>query len=258
MKYWFITILAIITIFIFGCEKEIERVSETYSQNLSHVTKEYYKYQGECDSVKSNCVYVKFIYPEFTDVDNRIADSLNLYVNYSLLASYEMEMYESFEAIAQSIFEDYNSVKADYEDYSIAWVLEKRIKFNSYKNIATLYYDEYSYLGGAHPNSVFEYYNFDATSGNRLSINDLVLPELENDLIKLGEKKFREIKNIPHNQSLVSAGYWFESNMFYLSESFIVTDSGLVFLYNPYEIAPYAEGVTELFIPNEELKDILK
>jgi len=36
------------------------------------------------------------------------------------------------------------------------------------------------------------------------------------------------------------------------------TDKGLKFLYNVYEIKPYASGITELEIPYEDLKGILK
>ncbi|WP_324288612.1 RsiV family protein [Pedobacter sp. SL55] len=52
--------------------------------------------------------------------------------------------------------------------------------------------------------------------------------------------------------------YFFTNGKFALPKSFYVSDKGLVFLYNPYEIKAYAEGVTELVIPFSELSGIAK
>ncbi|MGD8779743.1 MAG: DUF3298 and DUF4163 domain-containing protein [Ignavibacteria bacterium] len=259
MRYRLLPVFAVTVFLLFSCEKESKQDSTGKIQSLSYESKEYYNHQGECDSLMNDCVYVKLVYPEFMPLHNPAADSINKFVKYVLLVSYEMEMYESFDAIAQSLFDDYNSVKADYEDYNGTWSLEKTIEVKSQTgNLITLYYSEYSYMGGAHPNSVFDYFNFDLTTGKRIFFDDLVQADKKEELLKLGEKKFRELKGIPVRQDLETAGYWFENNEFYLAQSFFMNDSGVVFLYNAYEIAPYAEGITELFISKDELKGILK
>ena len=43
-----------------------------------------------------------------------------------------------------------------------------------------------------------------------------------------------------------------------VNDNFTLTPKGLKFLYNVYEIKAYAFGVTELEIPYEDLKEILK
>ncbi len=244
--------------FLFGCEKDIEQSAINESKQLSYKMEEYLRYAEDCDTADNNCTYVKFVYPKFDAANNPVADSLNKFVDLILLSSYEMQMYDNLDSVAQSIFADYNSVKADFEDYTIPWALEKNIEFNTFKNIATLNFSEYSYMGGAHPNSIFEYYNFDTATGKRLTVENFIRPGQEQNLLAAGENKFRELKEIPEEISLEAAGYWFENNRFYLAESFTVTDSGLVFIYNPYEIASYAEGFIELFLSNEELRGILK
>ena len=35
------------------------------------------------------------------------------------------------------------------------------------------------------------------------------------------------------------------------------TEEGIVFYFNPYEIAPYAGGIVEYKIPYDSLKDVL-
>lgn len=42
------------------------------------------------------------------------------------------------------------------------------------------------------------------------------------------------------------------------SSNFIPSKAGLIFIYNPYEIAPYALGTIEITVPKEALKGIIK
>lgn len=53
-------------------------------------------------------------------------------------------------------------------------------------------------------------------------------------------------------------GYLFEKGRFVLNDNFTLTQTGIKFLYNVYEIKPYVAGITELEIPYSDLKDILK
>lgn len=46
-------------------------------------------------------------------------------------------------------------------------------------------------------------------------------------------------------------------NTIQTTTNFCVTQKGILFLYNPYEIAAYAYGEIELFIPFEEVKNVL-
>lgn len=37
-----------------------------------------------------------------------------------------------------------------------------------------------------------------------------------------------------------------------------ITPTGINFVYNPYEIASYADGIITLFLPYSQMKDLLK
>ena len=43
-----------------------------------------------------------------------------------------------------------------------------------------------------------------------------------------------------------------------VTEDFSISDSGITFIYNPYEIAAYAAGIIRINIPWDELQDILR
>ena len=97
----------------------------------------------------------------------------------------------------------------------------------------------------------------DLNSGEQQSLIHFIDKDRIEEFYKIGESHFRKVKNISENQTIKETGYWFENDKFYLPDNFIISDSGFVFFYNLYEIAPRSEGYTELFIPKEELNDIL-
>ncbi|MCB0300152.1 MAG: DUF3298 domain-containing protein, partial [Calditrichaeota bacterium] len=51
--------------------------------------------------------------------------------------------------------------------------------------------------------------------------------------------------------------FFFENNRFELNDNFRIGDNGLEFLFNPYEIAPYAFGAMTLELPYSEIGDLL-
>ena len=58
-------------------------------------------------------------------------------------------------------------------------------------------------------------------------------------------------------RSLREKGYLYSSDM-YASDNFLLGSDGITFIYNPYEIAPYELGMTELTVDYDYIEDILK
>lgn len=101
--------------------------------------------------------------------------------------------------------------------------------------------------GGAHGNSASHLENFDATTGNRLTLREVV--EQPFNLFIIGEQVFRKAKAIDPSKSLNEGGYSFKEDVFYLPESFGILPEGLLFIYAPYEIGSHAQGEQYLLIP---------
>lgn len=112
-----------------------------------------------------------------------------------------------------------------------------------------------SFAGGAHPNAYISLYNFDLKTGNKITYQDIFsdLSALE----KIAESKFRTSRNIPMAANLNELGFFWDGP-FSLPENFELQNDGILFWYNPYEIASYAEGPTDFIIPYSELKSIFK
>ncbi len=160
---------------------------------------------------------------------------------------------------AAEIFTDYQTFLDDFPDYEISWYLFRYIEI-IYEDslLLTMLYQEERYLGGAHPNSFRMFFNLDKTQQKELSLYDIIIPEKAADLTRYAEKQFRHIRGLNFTGSINAAGFWFVDDQFSLSDNFIFTEEGLLFYYNPYDIAPYSMGSTELVLPYKEINRFLK
>ena len=123
-----------------------------------------------------------------------------------------------------------------------------------YLSILSLYVD---YMGGAHPNTVLSYLNYNTATHQEIPLDSLILPGSFPKLNSIAEQIFRKNEKLDPKASLKD-NYFFENDTFKLNQNFTVTDQGLKFLYNPYEIKAYVFGTTELIIPFSQLKGIAK
>ena len=112
-----------------------------------------------------------------------------------------------------------------------------------------------NYMGGAHGMYGTSYRNFALPAVKGLALKDLFLPNTEAELLKIGEAEFRKVNNL--GDKSLEEEYMFPDNKFILNENFCITKKGLLFTYNPYEIASYAQGAIDLLIPYSSLKPII-
>jgi hypothetical protein len=164
---------------------------------------------------------------------------------------------QNLDSLGEAFIVRFNQVLTDYPDYKQRWSynLEGAISYDSLE-IITIEFNLYASTGGAHPNAEVIYNSYDAKSGNRIQLSDIVL-DVEK-ITELAEQKFRQQKQLTDTADLNEAGYTFEQNRFSLNENFGVLEKGIIFYYNDYEIAPYAMGPTEILVTYDEIGDLLK
>ncbi len=115
-----------------------------------------------------------------------------------------------------------------------------------------------SYTGGAHPNTYSSCLLFRLSDGAELQIDSLLMPGEKEAFTSLAEAKFRLQNQMGEKENLNDAGYWFEGNNFHLSNHIRYQKEGLSIYYNPYEIGPYSMGPIEIFIPYNEVVEIIR
>lgn len=234
--------------------------SENGGDKISEVVYEMHKYKivsENCDTSSGKCASVEFNYPVFSGSKNLPAIGiLNSYINTALLDEYPDSAMASIDELGRDFIKEYENFLAEFTDYSIGWALERDIKvaFKD-RNTISLEFFEYSFMGGAHPNTAKTYQSFNLKTGEKIVIQDSTIL---NQLTKIAEKEFRRMRNIPDDKPPSNAGFWFEKDEFYLNDNFAIIDEGLIFYFNPYEIGPYALGPTEILLKGDQLGDIIK
>jgi hypothetical protein len=213
------------------------------------------------DTTLKGSARVFFEYPGITKAYSQyVKDSISKYIYKSFLGNYcEDNNCKSLEEMADSLFRDFKSFKNEFPDSPQSWEIKgtTSVIYNSH-SIVSLQTDYYSYLGGAHPNELVLYANFNSEDGRRINLSDLFRKETKNKLINAAEKIFRKIKKLKPEDDLQADGFWFKDNMFKLNENFGIKNDGLVFYFNSYEIAPHAMGPTEIIIPYYEIKTLIE
>lgn len=123
--------------------------------------------------------------------------------------------------------------------------------------------ERYVYMGGAHGLETRNYYNFDLKTGKTITEKDLFKPNYEPALSELIKKRIieqsKEIKESKDTEPILSledTDFWADSIK--PNTNFYITDESINYVFNPYEIAPYYIGQTEVSIPFNRLKNILK
>ena len=144
-----------------------------------------------CDSLKDDfCAKIKIEFPQITNyVNSAVMDKINQSIQ-SLFSTNENANMDSinFDNEMNSFIEDYQEFITEFPDASQAWFVEKtgEVKLNK-ENIFSTDYMEYSYTGGAHPNTVVEFRNYNLHNGERITLDEIIPPDNQKELTKIGE-----------------------------------------------------------------------
>lgn len=247
-----------VAILLSSCEfdnKKVEKpeieVAEPIPNFVDYKVEVINKKYGPCqtDSLSSQCIDFSVEYPIVTGMISDLAiENINENIQSTIFDyAFISDKPEDFESLIEEMSGEYEGILKDIPDYKASWSMEV--------NSDIIYQDSlfisvastiYSYTGGAHPNSYQVYRSYNLTNGKALSLSDILIPEFENTLNEAGEIEFRMLKEIPPSQSLKDKGFYFENGKFTLNDNFAIINNSLIFYFNPYEIAPYANGPTEL------------
>ncbi len=207
------------------------------------------------DDDKGGNEIINISYPQFTksaaaeSINEQVARTIASLINDSLALDGAVEWF----------VKEYEQFKKDFPETAQYWQFSAVVEplVNTAKTL-TLGFDMYNYSGGAHGNALRILLSLHPGTGERIKLNEIIRPDKSDAFLKYAEQQFRRERDIPASQPLSEAGFWFENDRFYLSENFGVLQDGLLFVYNPYEIAPYTTGGIELFMSNENLRPFLK
>jgi hypothetical protein len=235
-----------------------EKQAETLRHTMNTVRKTWHG----CTEGDPQCTFFKCSYPVFTG--GRHATAINRTITaYIVDSTYagtgvKRSLNRTIASMADGFMKDYESYRAESEmDLPFQFELSGQVVLNQ-QGLLTVDISYASYTGGAHGINHTRYFVFDTATGKRLRAGDIFVRGFEQRLNRLIDAKFREQKGLSAAERLDSEKGGLFNNSISFNDNLAMTTIGIMFLYNSYEIAPYAEGPTEIFLRYRELGDILK
>jgi hypothetical protein len=123
--------------------------------------------------------------------------------------------------------------------------------------LTTLQIDGYIYQGGAHGSSSVSFINWNTKSRSQVILADILADDYKTKLTAIADTIFRRQEQLNDTSSL-ARDYFFKDDKFALNDNYLITPLGIRFLYNQYEIKPYAAGTTDVFIPYNKIRSLLR
>ncbi len=247
---------------LFSCNSSVD------SALVSLKTSTYeYTGEGRCDTTKHRGVSVSARYVQLvgeSSATRSINDSLRAMVAWGILGWVDSAAVAQMptartdlNAGARLFSASYRQMGEEGRMFGGCWELEimADTAFTS-PTILTVRQETYVYSGGAHPNTQATFQSFSRRTGHALQLTEVISDTTA--LRGLVERAFRKQQDIKPGQNLEDAGYFLHEGQFFLPGTFGVGREGLIFLYNPYEIAAYAVGPIQVTVPYSELKKILR
>ncbi len=258
MKKYFLILVSVSSFLIFfSCGGK-----KTSNENDLSYKIEKYEMQSEgCDTLREdNCAKIIIEFPLITSFENaKVKDKINNSIESLFSSNKEIGNGEAdINSEMKSFITDYEDFISEFPDAFQSWFIERtgEVKLNK-GNIFSIDYMEYSYTGGAHPNTYVMFKNYHLTDGEEITLDEIIPADKQEELTNIAETEFRKLKELTPDADLGQAGFWFENNEYYLSDNFLISDSSLVFYYNNYEITAYSFGPTELIIPLSKIKSLV-
>ena len=136
---------------------------------------------------------------------------------------------------------------------ALSWVEHLQGEVNCiHKGILSYTVTKYTYTGGAHGMTSETTLNFDTDNGSLIGETELFQDGYEERLSSLLSLHLPEALQEPGDTAMLF------TRDIRPNGNFRVSETGLTYIYNQYEIGPYVLGAVEVTVPWEELKDLLR
>ena len=228
---------------------------DVYADTLTYQFKAVNSKADDCaGKPDSACTTVKFKYPEF-DKQPLLNDSI---VTGLATLMDRQKGIAGLQRLTWQFLQDYKDFRKQNPSSAMHFELDCKVNIvRQDSSLVALEYNGYQFTGGAHGGALIRYFNWDVAGRKKILLSDLFKSGYETQLNQIAEKIFRRQENLTPAASL-ERDYFFKGAKFSLNQNYLITPLGLKFLYNQYEIKPYAAGQTSLLVPYSQIKTLLQ
>ena len=129
---------------------------------------------------------------------------------------------------------------------------------SEYDNLATINYTESYFCCGAHDSYASVMKSYDIKMGKPVQLSDIFMAKAEAIFKKEIEKQIRKAYDIPPKQNLADYGYHGFGEGIVLAENWLIENGEIRFVYNPYEVGPWALPPPYVEISLNKVKPYIK
>ncbi len=219
---------------------------------------------AETESFNENgTIEYKFRLPVFLDDNQKL---LNRYVLESVAKYFEIENLKTkdevlnLEILKSFIVNHTEQLEQDNYETDVEHLeMFKRLEIDSIytiKDLVVIEEKQESYTGGAHGSYSTNYLVFNVKNKKPLKASDIF--DI-NQLTDIAYDYFLTERGFTKKQfEIEKEVYSFKDNKFHLNDNFSIDSKNVTFLFNPYEIASYAEGQIIVEIPLFKLESTIR
>lgn len=246
----------IICVVLFSCETKTEKKETPVSFETQTFRVES---KGGCQVDTLQCAYFEVTYPEFSGMDTSVSRLVKQRIDAAVSLGNPESQGQSMEQIGEIFIQDYDDFKSEIPDAFGGWHYTAKVTVEVLTDsLLSLSVNDAYYTGGAHGGSGVYFININPKTGAEFTLDNFLKPGYNEILTSLGNKAFRQTRQLTDTASLNESYFEFPEDKFELNKNYGFKQEGIVFFYNSYEIAPYAAGPTEVLIPYDQLKDWIK
>ncbi|MDR1339176.1 MAG: RsiV family protein [Prevotellaceae bacterium] len=207
----------------------------------------------------SDSIYsVSAAYYTPVDAPEYLKDSILRHTRFLFAAWFDVKAQLDLNVAVKKHFDEYSRQLAENrlpgQPFFVLDVSPEEIYQN--EHIVSFAYNWMIYEGGSHPSHGKFCFVLDKNTGRKVSYSSLIEGH-ETEFLSIAEAEFKAQSGIKENEKIYDI-YRFNDNKFHLTDNYAFTPSGLVFCYNPYDIAPYSFGLIELTLPYGKIKSLIK
>lgn len=171
----------------------------------------------------------------------------------SYLRAYIMQYLQEGKEAIDSYGEDMNAAATwmNYEELAEGTVAFQEGNYLSYQ------FKVFSYMGGAHGNTTTVNRVFDLNSQQVITLSNLFSVDNLAEVGVLLRQALAVLNECETVEQLAQAGIFFSANDIEPTDNFMLDGKGLTWIYDPYEIAPYAYGPVTVSLTWQQLVDLI-
>jgi hypothetical protein len=260
-KYFLIVGLSLV---ISSCNESKQSNSDQSNQPIEFeiAQEQFSQHSEECKTKEQNgCATLKASYPVLKSKDENAKEILNA-LNKNIYGIFA-KVFKDFipegnlqentpaEQLVGSFFKKHEKDQMQFEE-KIDYELLNDVSIVFYNNnIMSIAQTIMTYEGGAHPNTSICYKTFEMSSGDEINVYKWLADTtaLKTEILA----GLKEKMNMDSSTDLKEKGFFISDQELSITKEILIEKDSISFLYNTYEIAPYAYGNFNITLPKSKV-----